>query len=143
MLRYLLRLPSGDASALHPVLLFLHGYDEGAPMDIHDALTLHGPLRARNPTRALSSFMIVAPQMPVRGDVWFRYADNVRAILATVLEEHGGDANRAYLTGFSFGGNGVFDVALLQPKTWAALWAVDPTRPSAEDPRAPVWAVGW
>ncbi len=56
-----------------------------------------------------------------------------------MLEQHAGDARRAYLTGFSFGGNGVFDLALLQPDTWAALWAVDPTRPPANDPCVPVW----
>ena len=108
-------------------------------MGIHEALTRHGPLRAGNPERALSEFIIVAPQMPVRGDVWYRYAENVRAILTLVLQQHGGDAERAYLTGFSFGGNGVFDLTLLQPNQWAALWAVDPTRAPARNPPVPVW----
>jgi hypothetical protein len=29
--------------------------------------------------------------------------------------------------------------ALLQPDTWAALWAVDPTRIPSRDPNRPVW----
>lgn len=138
-LRYLVRVPAAQAPVPHPVLVFLHGYDEGAPMDIRDALTLHGPLRVGNPERALSPFVIVAPQMPVRGDVWFRYADGVRAILTRVIQQHASDGSRAYLTGFSFGGNGVFDLALRQPNTWAALWAVDPTRVPERDPNAPTW----
>jgi dienelactone hydrolase len=44
-----------------------------------------------------------------------------------------------YLTGFSFGGNGVFDLSLHQSGQWAALWAVDPTRVPAHDPGCPVW----
>ncbi|HEX2189375.1 MAG TPA: hypothetical protein VHG51_10780, partial [Longimicrobiaceae bacterium] len=43
------------------------------------------------------------------------------------------------LTGFSFGGNGVFDLALAQRGFWAALWAVDPTRVPVDDPGRPVW----
>ena len=138
-LPYILRVPADPAAAPHPLLVFLHGYDEGPPTEIQDALTRHGPLRPGNPLDALTPFIIVAPQMPVRGDAWHRYADAVREIVKEVHEEHGGDAQRTYLTGFSFGGNGVFDLALLQPHTWAALWAVDPTRVPGRDPAAPVW----
>ena len=112
-LRYLLRVPSGSVDAPRPVLFFLHGYDEGAPMPMQDALTRHGPLRPGNSSSALRPFIVVAPQMPVRGDVWYRYAEHVRAIVKQVHEQHGGDPLRTYLTGFSFGGNGVFDLALL------------------------------
>ena len=138
-LPYLLSLPGGNASGRPPLLFFLHGYDEGAPLRIDDALTRHGPLRSDNSVEALNGFIIVAPQMPVRGDVWHRYAETVWAILRRTLEEHGGDTQRAYLTGFSFGGNGVFDLALLQPKAWVALWSIDPTRVPHRSPSAPVW----
>ncbi|MBW3571444.1 MAG: hypothetical protein KY467_10080 [Gemmatimonadetes bacterium] len=139
-LRYLLSVPRGtDRSEPRPVLVFLHGYDEGAPMDIHRALTLHGPLRPGNPAIAVEEFVVVAPQLPVRGDLWWRSADAVLGIVQRVQAEHGGDARRTYLTGFSFGGNGVFDLALAQPGLWAALWAVDPTRIPARDPGLPVW----
>lgn len=140
-LRYLLSLPGGgaDAAEARPVLVFLHGYDEGAPMDIHRALTLHGPLRPGNPAVAVEELIVVAPQLPVRGDLWMRSAGGVRDIVRRVQAEHGGDPRRTYLTGFSFGGNGVFDLALAQPGTWAALWAVDPTRIPPRDPDLPVW----
>jgi hypothetical protein len=133
-LRYLLSVPS--APGPHPVLCFLHGYDEAAPMDIRRALTLHGPLHPGNPPL---DFIVVAPQLPRAGDVWHRFADDVRDIVSAVQAHHGGDPARTYLTGFSFGGNGVFDLALAQPGLWAALWSVDPTRVPQRDPGLPVW----
>ena len=138
-LRSLLSVPQASAAGPAPVLVFLHGYDEGAPTDIHRALTLHGPLRPGNPAVAADEFIVVAPQLPRRGDLWLRSADAVRDIVRRVQAEHGGDPRRTYLTGFSFGGNGVFDLALAQPGLWAALWSVDPTRVPRRDPGLPVW----
>jgi hypothetical protein len=138
-LRYLLSLPSAPSTAPRPVLVFLHGYDEGAPTDIHTALTRHGPLRADNPPIAREEFIVVAPQLPACGDYWLRSADAVRDIVRGVQAEHGGDAARTYLTGFSFGGNGVFDLGLALPELWAALWSVDPTRVPRIDPGLPLW----
>ena len=134
-LQYLLVTPRAPPSSA-PVLCFLHGQDEGAPAEIESALTKHGPLRSGNDARTLEDFIIVAPQLPTRGDLWFRYAHDVREVIEQIER---GDPQRRYLTGFSFGANGVFDLSLLQPDTWAALWAVDPTRLPAQDPRRPVW----
>lgn len=89
--------------------LFLHGYGEAAPRPLERALRLHGPL---------------APGA---------------APLAQRQATHVVDASRMYLAGFSFGGNGVFDLASLQPGLWAALWAVDATRVPQPAPRQPVW----
>lgn len=140
-LPYLLSLPAGAPSDAgpRPVLCFLHGYDEGAPAEIRAALTRHGPLRPGSSPRATSDFIVVAPQLPRQGDLWRRHADDVRRIVDDVAEAHGGDPRRTYLTGFSYGGNGVFDLALARPDAWAALWAVDPTRVPRTDPRRPVW----
>lgn len=141
-LPYLLSIPPASESlsaSLVPVLFFLHGYDEAAPAPIEQALMRHGPLRPGNPPTALADFIVIAPQLPVAGDLWHRYADPVQNILDQVLTAWRGDAERAYLSGFSFGGNGVFDIALKQPDVWAALWAVDPTRAPVQDPETPVW----
>lgn len=138
-LRYLLAEPEAAGEDSRPVLCFLHGYDEAAPMPIERALTLHGPLRPGNPATARSDFVVVAPQLPIAGDLWHRFGDAVREIVHEVQAHHRGDPDRTYLTGFSFGGNGVFDLALLQPDLWAALWAVDPTRPPPRDPEMPAW----
>ena len=121
------------------MLCFLHGYDEGAPTEIRRALTRHGPLRAGSWAGARERFIVVAPQLPRMGDLWYRYADAVWQIVTEVRRAHGGDPARTYLTGFSFGGNGVFDLALAQPDAWAALWAVDPTRVPRGSVRGPVW----
>jgi predicted peptidase len=137
-LNYLLSLPEREGKGDRPLLCFLHGYDEGAPMPIGQALTLRGPLQAGNPERIRRDFIIVAPQLPYCGDAWMRFADAVRQIVHSVQEQHGADPARSYLTGFSFGGNGVFDLGSSQPDLWAALWAVDPTRAPSQLQR-PVW----
>ena len=108
-------------------------------MDIHAALTLHGPLRAGNPQQVSNRFIIVAPQLPAPGgDIWSQYAPAVQQLIKAVQAQYHGDPRRTYLTGFSFGGNGVLDIAMAQSNFWAALWAVDLTRVSAS-PERPIW----
>lgn len=138
-LPYLLWIPAEEPAAPVPLLCFLHGYDEAAPVDIRRGVTRHGPLRPGSSAEARENFIIVAPQLPRAGDIWHRYADAVREIVEQVRLAHHGDSKRMYLSGFSFGGNGVFDLALLQPDYWAALWPVDPTRVPHRDPECPVW----
>jgi predicted peptidase len=138
-LRYLLSVPAGTSGKPLPVLCFLHGYGEAAPRDIHRALTLHGPLRSSSSARARDEFIIVAPQLLIGGDLWDRYGDAVRGIVSQARSEHGGDPQRLYLTGFSFGANGVLDLGAAQPDLWAALWAVDPTRVPPKKLSRPVW----
>jgi hypothetical protein len=140
-LSYLLSVPGTDPveHLLWPVLCFLHGYDEGAAMPIRQALTRHGPLAAGISSLATTSFIVIAPQLPGRGDLWHLHAEAVADLVRQVQAESQGDPRRTYLTGFSFGGNGVFDLALAQPELWAALWPVDPTRVPPADPGRPVW----
>jgi poly(3-hydroxybutyrate) depolymerase len=142
-LPFLLSIPKEGSesrqSGQWPVLLFLHGLDEGLPTKIQAGLTAHGPLSTRSSPLATSEFIVVAPQLPARGDLWRAYGDVVCEIATWVQSNHRGDRDRTYLTGFSFGGNGVFDVALPGPSIWAALWAVDPTRVPESDPGLPVW----
>jgi poly(3-hydroxybutyrate) depolymerase len=137
-LPYLLSLPA-EAEGLRPVLCFLHGFDEGAPTPLREGLTRHGPLAAGSAEAATRDFIVVAPQLPAQGDHWRRHAGAVGEIVRAVQGAHGGDPARTYLTGFSYGGNGVFDLALTDPAPWAALWAVDPTRVPEADPGLPVW----
>jgi predicted peptidase len=136
-LRYLLSVP--EQTGRLPILCFLQGYGEAAPRDIRRALTLHGPLRSTSTPRARQEFIVVAPQLLIGGDLWNRYADVLRQIVSEVRSEYGGDARRLYLTGFSFGANGVFDLGAAQPDLWTALWAVDPTRAPAKKLKRPVW----
>lgn len=137
-LPYVVSVPTGAQAPL-PVLCFLHGYDEAAPTELASGVTRHGPLRPGSSPLAVRDFVVVAPQLPRAGDHWHRYADEVRRLVGEVRAAHGGDVARTYLTGFSFGGNGVFDLAIAQPDFWAALWAVDPTRVPRTEIRRPVW----
>jgi len=139
-LPFLLSVPEKSASdRLRPVLIFLHGYQEGPPTEIEAALTIHGPLSPRSSPFARAEFIVGAPQLPIRGDLWGSHAEVVCAVAQYAQEIEGGDPHQTYLTGFSFGGNGVFDVALLYPNLWAALWPVDPTRVPASALGLPVW----
>jgi predicted peptidase len=139
-LRYLLRpRTSTEADESPPLLCFLHGYDEGAPLDIFDALSRHGPFRSLNQSTYKDRFVIVAPQLPVRGDLWNRYADTVGRIVLDEAKRFACDLRRLYLTGFSFGGNGVFDLSFAQTGIWAASWPVDPTRVPTRLITIPIW----
>lgn len=131
--------PVAHAEGLWPILFFLHGFDEGAPTPLEKGLTRHGPLKPTSSPEATSEFIVVAPQLPMSGDFWHRHGEDVATLLQQVQREFGGDPERAFLTGFSFGGNGVFDLGLAQPNMWRALWAVDPTRVPHSAPNQPVW----
>jgi hypothetical protein len=144
-LRYLVSVPPRPAASPRsplrslPVLCFLHGYHEAAPLGISFGLMRHGPLRTGNCACATEDFIVVAPQLPHAGDNWLHYQWAVMDAVSAVQRNEGGDPDRTYLTGFSFGGNGVFDLALVQSDFWAALWSVDPTRVPRQDPGLPVW----
>jgi hypothetical protein len=129
------RVPGEDRA---PVLCFLHGHDEGAPAPLQEGVTRHGPLPLEAP-EGVERFLVIAPQLPRRGDLWARYADSVLHIVATEIVASGGDPGRVYLTGFSFGGNGALELAASQPGAWAAVWAVDPTRVPVGAIAAPLW----
>jgi predicted peptidase len=138
MLRYIVSAPSAQRTPL-PLLCFLHGYGEAAPMPLERALRRHGPLASSAAAVASREFILLAPQLPHAGDIWRRYADDVRDVVSGVCARHAVDNARMYLTGFSYGGNGVFDLALAQPDLWAALWPADPTRVPRQVPPQPLW----
>jgi poly(3-hydroxybutyrate) depolymerase len=135
---FVARAPAFAETKRPPLLCFLHGYDEGQPTELVEALTRHGPLKSDASKRA-QAFVVVAPQLPVRGDYWHRHAKSVRDIVFAMCDRFDADSERLYLTGFSYGGNGVFDLATTSNVAWAALWAVDPTRAPREPLTQPVW----
>lgn len=142
-LPFLLSMPAGtdrDApGSPAPILIFLHGHDEGPPAEIYAGMTAYGPLKPGNAPIATRDFILAAPQLPARGDLWHAQSGNVRQIATYLQESCGGDPRRTYLTGFSYGGNGVFEIALDDPSVWTALWAVDPTRVPVAAPPNPIW----
>lgn len=128
-----------------PLLCFLHGRGEAQPEAAPATLSRHGPLYPLSALDApfeqdgAAGFVVVAPQLPVAGDHWHEHADRVRRLVEEVEAHHDTDPSRRYLTGFSFGGNGVFDLGHRQAGFWAALWAVDPTRLPDPDLQPPLW----
>lgn len=136
-LQSLLRVPEHATRA--PLLCFLHGRDEAAPTGLVEGLTKFGPLSRGAPAAAIERFIIVAPQLPRAGDLWHEQAKAVQSLMLRLQAEHGSDPARCYLTGFSYGGNGVFDLALAHTGFWSALWPVDPTRWPTRDLAEPVW----
>ncbi len=137
-LAYALREPDARAGRHPPVLCFLHGYDEGRPTPLVDGVTRHGPLRA-DASALGEAFVVVAPQLPACGDLWHVFGDDVLNIVMAACEWFDADPHRIFLTGFSFGGNGVFDLGLAHDGFWSALWAVDPTRVPDRALEQPVW----
>jgi predicted peptidase len=99
-------------------------------------MTTHGPLRARHaPPQPVGSgsgatqrFVIIAPQLPanLRENKWHVMADRVAAIALDAVARYKGNRLKIYLTGFSYGGNGVLNIGSFRPDVWAALWPVDP-----------------
>lgn len=161
-LRYGLHLPANyeKTEKSWPLLCYLHGIREcGRLADTDEMtrklLTAHGPLRDREEGLNLAAldrfiinnFIIVVPQVPCAQEhdqrsfadnIWGEYAPTFKEVVLRVAEEYKGDRHRIYLTGFSRGGNGVFDFAQAQD-FWAALWPVDPTRIPKSDPGRPTW----
>src|SRR5262245_4263687 len=118
-LRYVITVPPTrpQGTRRHPVLCFLHGRGEVAPMDICKAVTTYGPLRRGSSSRATECFIVVAPQLPSQPQplrdpkVWSKYERDVEDVVREVREKYNGDPQRTYLTGFSYGGNGTLNFA--------------------------------
>lgn len=116
--RYLVHLPQGyDATPgkRWPLILFLHGAGERGS----DPGTLKGlgPLRyaAENPA---APFIILAPICPSHQS-WS--VATLNALLDHILETHRADADRVYLTGFSMGGHGSWELGIANPERFAAI----------------------
>ncbi|KAL0237787.1 hypothetical protein GEMRC1_012261 [Eukaryota sp. GEM-RC1] len=138
-LPYLLSIPPTDElQPLFPLICFLHGYDEGPPTEIKTGICRHGVFSPRA-SPLTSHFICIAPQLPKKGDHWNKHAESVKCIIEHVHQHNNGNPNQTYLTGFSFGANGVFDISLRFPNFFAAIWPVDPTRVPHSDPEVPIW----
>ncbi|MBI4519154.1 MAG: hypothetical protein HY699_25465 [Deltaproteobacteria bacterium] len=135
------------AGARYPVLCFLHGDKEcgrgpDKGKEIERAMSEHGPLLAdESCSIARAKFIIVCPQLPYPGgDVWRNHCGAVLQIVRQMHEREQGDPTATYLAGFSYGGDGVFDIAAMGSDiSWKALWGVDPTREPIGKPGCATW----
>ena len=123
-----------DGSGPHPVLCFLHGAGEAAAdrtgqqlQPLTRVLTHHSPgWHAENGTSFVARFLVICPQL---GQVrrWEpEDAEWVDPLVTHAINQHGSDATRLALTGFSLGGEGVFQLANASRYRWPVIWAVDP-----------------
>jgi len=131
--RYQVFAPSSRAGgAKPPVILFLHGSGErGSDNQRQVAVGIGTYVR-----RHVADFpaIVVFPQAPEDAE-WNQIADVVLAQLDAATREFGGDRDRTMLTGLSMGGFGAWDIALRDPRRFAALvpicgGLVSPGRPS-------------
>ena len=142
-LRYrLMTPPDVRPGRKYPLVVFLHGSGQrgrdnqaqlrGLPGRMADA-----KLRERFPC------FLVAPQCPAGSD-WVRRADTLEALIESLLKAQPIDRRRIYLTGFSMGGFGTWELAVRRPELFAA---VAPICGGGDSGRAsklvgvPVWAV--
>ena len=117
------------------MLCFLHGAGEAATKDtaatepqlLNKLLANHSPAwHAENGSAFLAPFLVICPQLERRrrweqGDV--EWVDN---LVRTAIRDHDGDDSRLILSGFSYGGEGAFQLAAASAYKWTTIWAVDP-----------------
>ncbi len=129
-MNYLLYVPltyDENDSKKWPLILYLHG--AGGSGTQPDAIRREG-LPARVESERNFPFIVVAPQCPL-GAFWNTREDEVLAILDDLEEQWHIDSDRVYLTGFSMGAYGVWQLAEHHPERFAAIAPVsgggDPT----------------
>jgi dienelactone hydrolase len=81
--------------------------------------------------------LVVCPQLEKRRRWSGQDAEWVDDLLTATIAAEGGDAGRIILTGFSYGGEGVFILGEAVERPWAALWAVDPAVDGERAPATP------
>jgi len=106
-----------------PVLVDLHG--NGAQGDDGIRQTAHFLADQIRMQRSRFPLIVVFPQAAV-GTTWNTRAmqDMVLAEIDATETEFHGDPNRLYLSGFSMGGAGVYEVSARWPERFAALLAI-------------------
>ena len=122
-----------------PLLLFLHGIKRrGSDLRLLDGYGLLGIAERREHF----PYLLIAPQCP-EATFWPEHRDLVLGIVEQVSQAYRVDRSRVYLTGFSMGGNGVWDLAANTEGVFAAAAPLagwyDPTS-AARLRSTPVWA---
>jgi len=112
--KYFIVVPEGyTAQQSYPLILFLHG--AGCGSDDYEVFKSWG-LGDYADSTADFPFVVVAPQTP---ENW--YPPLLSEVLDQVCKKYSIDTTRIYLTGFSMGGYGTYDMALAYPRRFAAI----------------------
>ena len=117
-LPYLLYLPAGyeESSADWPLLVFLHG---GRGLGVDPARILKYPIPKMIERGEEVPFIVLAPQCP-EGSTWTE-VDGLMGSIDQIIDAHRVDRGRVYLTGQSYGGEGVWYAASRHPGRFAAI----------------------
>ena len=118
--RYQVFVPSRQAGGKHPAtVLFLHGSGERGTDNQRQVDVGLGPF-VRERAKTFPA-IVVFPQSP-DGTSWTGTQARVAlAALDAAIDEFDGDEDRIVLTGMSRGGYGVLELAIMEPRRFAAL----------------------
>jgi predicted peptidase len=136
------RLPDADIRPPYPILCFLHGHGEARTAPNGEACHPLGVAAHRSPayhaqrgSEVTRPFLVVCPQRQERGRWTAQDAADVHALLDDVIVRYAGDADRIFLTGFSFGGDATLKFRHYgRGDRFQKLWAVDPAVDSDTPP---------
>lgn len=141
----------------YPLVLFLHGAGQRGT-DNEAPLTRVPNVLTDTAGREKYPCFILVPQCP-KNDVWVKFpkfpeslhttelltpsARNVLAVLDSLIAHLSIDKKRVYITGYSMGGEGAFDLLTRRPNLFAAaipICAVADTARAGLIYKIPVWA---
>lgn len=134
---------AGESDPL-PLVVFLHGSGERG--DDPERVKLFGPPRHLDKQPDFP-FVVASPQCPA--DVrWTDIVDETLAVIEAVAASQRVDRDRVYLTGFSMGGQGAWNLAVRHADLFAAVAPVASRTPPGDDflerlcalTHLPVWA---
>lgn len=119
-LNYVVYLPKdydAASSKRWPLIYFLHGVNQRG--DDIELVKRHGiPQNIDNGEQL--PFIIVCPQCPTNS-FWPFENEALIGLLDEVVQQFAVDEERIYLTGFSMGGFGTWDLAMMHPARFAAI----------------------
>lgn len=142
-LSYALFLPQGELPpGGWPLVMFLHDSDTGGNDARLQTTQGLGPVLLENPEAwPCTVYMPQAPQ----GQSW--EGDNLErayALLNRLTQAYRANPRRVYLTGIGIGGHGVWNLAMRQPRSFAAIAPIcggaDPVQASKILHQMPIWA---
>ena len=121
-LSYLLFMPRSTKAQIDgkfPMIFSLHGIGERGN-DLH-RLKRDGLAKILDGNNAFP-FIVISPQCPVSTEWYYDRTDTLlKKLLDEVIKRYPIDVQRIYLTGFSMGGIGAWDMAIRYPQLFAAV----------------------
>lgn len=119
-LRYrLMRPPATENNAARPLVVFLHGAGERGEGNLRQLQTLPETLSRFDFRRERPCF-VLAPQCPP-GSYWSDWMPELETLIMDIMNQFAVDPRRVYLTGYSMGGYGTWELATRRPDLFAAV----------------------